>query len=520
MADIEIPVVSLTEFMFTWFDKFPDNVALVDLETGRSVTYKELKCLIIKASNGLQSLGVKEGDAVCVCSPNSIDYAVVFFALVLFGATMQATNPQYTKDELINQFKQCNTQWVITVPSLLNTIKQSRTKSIKKIIVIGGDSKLDNCIFWDNVISLGEGMDLKKATFDPKKTVACYIFSSGTTGLPKAVMLSHYNIVANMVHVVSFLSLEPGDDSLVFLPFYHMFGLISILCCSLMFGVKLVVMSNFQLLPYLDAIQKYKIKIIHVVPPVMVLLAKAPEVKNYDLTCVRRVLCGAAPLSKDIELKVRDILQIDFITQGYGLSECLNTHVNTPTRHKEGSVGRNYDGIKSKIIDPNTGKTLDVNEDGEVCIKGPQVMMGYLNQPETTAAMIGRDGWVRTGDVGHLDEDGFLYIVDRFKELIKYKGHQVAPAELEALLLKHPAIADVGVIGVPDNEAGELPKAFVVLKKNSKITARDIQNYVQESTAPHKRLRGGVEFLQEIPKSASGKILRRVLKKRTINSKL
>ncbi|KAK6167708.1 hypothetical protein SNE40_021672 [Patella caerulea] len=519
MAEIEIPLVSLTEYMFSWFDQFPDNVALVDFETERSVTYKELKCLIIKASNGLQSLGVKEGDVVCVYSSNSIDYAVVFWALTSFGATMQATNPQYTKDELINQFKQCNTQWVITVPSLLNTIKQSRTKSIKDIIVIGGDSNIDNCISLNKVISLGEGMALKKATFNPKNTVACYVFSSGTTGLPKAVMLSHYNIVANMVQMRA-MNLQPGDDILEFLPFYHIYGLIAILCSATTFGVKLVIMPKFRPIPYFAAIEKYQIKLIHVVPPVMVVLAKSPEVKNYDLTCVRKVMCGAAPLSKDIELKVRDILQIDFISQAYGLSECLNTNINTETHHREGSVGRNFAGIKTKIIDTDTGKTIGVNEDGEVCIKGPQVMLGYLNQPEATSAMIGREGWVKTGDVGHLDEDGFLYIVDRFKELIKYKGHQVAPAELEALLLKHPAIADVGVIGVPDDETGEMPKAFVVLKNRSKVTSTDIHNYVKENAAFYKRLTGGIEFLEEIPKSASGKILRRLLRDRTIRSKL
>ncbi|KAK6167711.1 hypothetical protein SNE40_021675 [Patella caerulea] len=514
MANEDIPVISLTEYMFSWFDKFPDNVAMVELDTERSVTYKELKCLIIKASNGLQSLGVKEGDVVCMCSSNNIDYAVVFFALASFGAILQATNPLYTKDELVAQFEKCKTKYVVTIPILVDKVKESKTNTIKDIIVIGGEDKYEDCTSLNKVISLGEGKDLKKATFDPKKTVACYIFSSGTTGLPKAVMLSHYNIVANLAQLRA-LDLDKEDSVLLFLPLFHIYGLVAITASVLTYGSKLVLMSRFFPLPYMEAIQKYQIKILHMVPPVMVLLAKLPETKNYDLTCVKKVVCGAAPLSVAIEDQVKDIFKVNYISQGYGMSECMVTHLDTEQNHKFGSVGQTIKGVKAKIIDTKTGEPLGPNQDGEVCIQGPQIMLGYLDQPDATSAIIDSDGWMKTGDVGHIDEDGYLYIVDRIKELIKYKGFQVAPAELEALLLKHPDVADVGVIGVPDIEAGELPKAFVVLKKGVQLTAEEIQEFVHKQVAPHKKLRGGVEFVEQIPKSASGKILRRILRDRS-----
>ncbi|XP_050397729.1 uncharacterized protein LOC126815811 isoform X1 [Patella vulgata] len=512
MADEDIPVVSLTEYMFSWFDKYADDIAMVELDTERSVTYKELKCLIIKASNGLQSIGVKEGDVVCMCSPNNIDYAVVFFAVTSLGAILQATNPLYTKDELVAQFEKCKTKYIVTVPSLVDKIKESINNNIKDIIVIGGGDKYENCKSLEKVISLDEGMDLKKATFNPKKTVACYVFSSGTTGLPKALQLSHYNIIANLVQLRAMSTVDTKESILVFLPFFHIYGLVAITASALTYGAKLVVMSRFSPLPFMEAIQKHQITFIHVVPPVMVLLTKLPETKNYDLTCVRVVACGAAPLSRTIEEQVKDIFKVNYISQGYGMSECIVTHADTEENHKFGSVGQAIKGIKTKIIDTKTGEPLGANQDGEVCIQGPQIMLGYLDQPDATAAIIDSDGWLKTGDVGHIDEDGYLFIVDRIKELIKYKGFQVAPAELEALLLKHPDIADAGVIGVPDIESGEIPKACVVLKKDAQLTAEEIQDFINKQVAPHKKLRGGVEFLDQIPKSASGKILRRMLR--------
>ncbi|ESO85322.1 hypothetical protein LOTGIDRAFT_221356 [Lottia gigantea] len=506
------PNGTFTEYMFGYFDKYSKNVALVELDTDRRVTYGDLKTLVIKAAHGFRDLGVQQGDVVCIFSTNNIDYAVAFFALTSFGATLQATNPLYTTGELQTQFVQCNTRYVITLPPFVDKIKEASTKSIKKIIVIGASP--EGCVSFDSLVkSSKDGLKLPKADFDPKKTVACLLFSSGTTGLPKAVMLTQYNLIANLVQLRSMKILE-DDSVLVFLPFFHLYGLVAILSSALTCGSKMVLVSRFQPVPFMEAIQKHQIKVLHLVPPVMVLLAKLPETKNYDLTCVRKVVCGAAPLSINIECEVKEIFKIPYVSQGYGMTEVMVTHLDTEENHKAHSVGQPLEGIKQKIINPETGKDVAVNVDGEVCIKGEQIMLGYLNQPEVTAAMMTADGWARTGDVGHVDEDGYLFIVDRIKELIKYKGHQVAPAELEALLLKHPSIADVGVIGVPDSDAGELPKAYVVLKKDQKLSEKDIVNYVAERVAPHKKLRGGVEFLEQIPKSASGKILRRVLRDR------
>jgi acyl-CoA synthetase (AMP-forming)/AMP-acid ligase II len=346
---------------------------------------------------------------------------------------------------------------------------------------------------------------------DPRADLVALPYSSGTTGLPKGVMLTHYNLVANMHQSLAGLSLLKEDDVFIgVLPFFHIYGLVVIMNQGMLLGATTVTMPRFDLEQFLEVLQKHAVTVAYVVPPIALALAKHPAVEKYDLSRLRLLFSGAAPLGEAVTRACRERLGC-IVMQGYGLTETSPvTHVSPadPDRIKAGAIGPPVPNTECKIVDLVNGKPAAPGELGEICMRGPQVMKGYLNRPEATAAMIDGDGWLHSGDVGYADPDGYLHVVDRVKELIKYKGLQVAPAEIEGVLLSHPAVADAAVVPSPDEEAGEVPKAFLVLK--GEATPEEIMAWVAERMAPHKRLRR-VEIIGQIPKSLSGKILRRVL---------
>jgi acyl-CoA synthetase (AMP-forming)/AMP-acid ligase II len=326
-------------------------------------------------------------------------------------------------------------------------------------------------------------------------------------------MLTHYNLVANIAQCeegnVGRLRIQESDVLIGILPFFHIYGMVVIMNYALSTGATVVTMPRFDMEQFLQTIQNYRITYAHLVPPLILALAKHPLVDKYDLSSLRVIFSGAAPLGADVQKACAARLGCA-ISQGYGLTETSPVTHLLPERpvEKPGSIGPAIPNTEVKIVDVATGKELGANEHGELLIRGPQVMQGYLHNPQATANTIDREGWLHTGDIGYADDEGDFYIVDRLKELIKYKGLQVAPAELEAVLLTHPAVADAAVIGVPDEEAGEAPKAFVVLK--GEANADEIMAYVAGRVAPYKKIRQ-LEFVAQIPKSASGKILRRVL---------
>jgi acyl-CoA synthetase (AMP-forming)/AMP-acid ligase II len=331
--------------------------------------------------------------------------------------------------------------------------------------------------------------------------------------LSKGVVLTHRNLVANVLQTQAPLDIREDETVIAALPFFHIYGMQVIMNTSLAFGATIITMPRFDLEQFLQLHQDHSITRSYVAPPIVVGLAKHPIVDNYDLSALEQMMSGAAPLSAELALEAGERLGCEVI-QGYGMTELSPvSHITPKGQFKPGSVGVTAPNTETKIVDP-MGNELGVGEDGEVCVRGPQVMPGYLNNPSATAATIDDDGWLHTGDVGHIDEDGHLYIVDRLKELIKYKGFQVAPAELEALLLTHPAVADAAVIGVADDEAGEIPVAFVVLKDGQDVSDTDIMEFVAGQTANYKHLRR-VTFTDTIPKSPSGKILRRILRDQT-----
>ncbi|XP_064622501.1 uncharacterized protein LOC135484756 isoform X2 [Lineus longissimus] len=447
-------------------------------------------------------------------SPNLPEYPLAVLGVLSIGGIVTTANPSYTIDELSHQLSDSEAQYIVAVPQNHDKARAAaaRCKTVKDIFIIdptsgkGDFSRLvddDGARFPENV------------NINPMEDVALQPYSSGTTGLAKGVCLTHSNIVNNMEMAYAqpgLINTGPEDTSIAVLPFFHIFGMAQVMFSLLRNGAKIVTMPRFDKDMYLSLIQKHKATFNCVVPPIVLFLAKDPMVENYDLSSLRDMLCGAAPLSQDMEESLRRRLGKDCIRQGYGLTETSPvTHMCPQRTGKRGSIGVLLPNSQAKIVDLETGFSLGPNQDGEVCMRGPHIMKGYHRNLKATENCI-KDGWFHSGDIGHYDEDGYFYIVDRVKELIKYKGFQVPPAELEGLLLAHPSIADAAVIGIPDKEAGELPKGFVVLKPNCHLTEEDIVSYVTGHVANYKRLRGGVTIMDAIPKTASGKILRRVLR--------
>jgi len=336
-------------------------------------------------------------------------------------------------------------------------------------------------------------------------------YSSGTTGLPKGVMLSHHNLVANLVQGGTLLELPPHATTLAILPFFHIYGMMVLMNTYLWAGGTLVTLPRFDLETSLRLIAQYRMEKLMVVPPLVLALAKHPMVDQYDLSSVRMIMSAAAPLGVELANACAARLGCE-VMQGYGMTEASPiTHLTPPGGSRAGAVGQTAPLTQSRVVDPETALDMPEGEPGEVWVCGPQVMLGYLNNAEATARTVTADGWLRTGDLGRIDAEGYLWILDRVKELIKVKGFQVAPAELEAILLGHPEIGDCAVIGVADDEAGELPLAFVVRRGDSAITEEAVKAHLAGQVATYKRL-SAVRFTDTIPKTASGKILRRHLR--------
>lgn len=509
LPDIEVPDVALTEHVFRHADRLADRPAIVDGPTGRTYTYAELQGAAHKVGGGLVADGFRKGDVLAVLAPNIPEYAIVFHAAALAGGTVTTLNPTYTVEEIEHQLNDSGARYLVTIQLFLENAQAAAARSgVDEIFVIGeadGARSFFELLLADAIPAQVE--------IDPATHVVVLPYSSGTTGLPKGVELTHRNLVANLSQTVPAAEVDEDDVILAVLPFFHIYGMQVLMNGALFHGAKTVTMPRFDVADFLRTIQDYGVTRIAAVPPIVLALAKHPMVEEFDLSSLVQVGSGAAPLSAEIE-QLAAARTGARVVQGYGLTETSPvTHTALPASYKSGSIGVLVSNTEVRVVDPETGEDLDVNEPGELWIRGPQVMRGYFNNPQATAASIDEDGWFKTGDIGMVDEDGSWYITDRLKELIKYKGFQVAPAELEAVLLTHPSVADAAVIGVPDEEAGEVPKAFIVLEPGKYMTLEDIVAHVSEHLAHYKQPRE-VEFVEEIPKSLSGKILRRLLRER------
>ncbi|OKH50387.1 thioester reductase [Calothrix sp. HK-06] len=509
--NICIPEQPITEIILQRAVEFADKPAMIDGLTGRTITYRELTDSINKVAAGFAARGFCKGDVVAIYSPNCLEYPIAFQAIALLGGVSSTANPSYTASELAYQLNDAGAKYLLTVPELLDRGLEAASQSKVESVFVFGNA-LGAISF---SVLLEDCDDLPKVQINPKVDAVALPYSSGTTGLPKGVILTHHNLAANVYQLTNRELISSADTIIGILPFFHSYGLQIFLNYSLYCGATVVVMPQFDLETFLRLVEKYKITRAHLVPPIVLALAKQPIVDKYDLSSLKIITCGAAPLGNELTLECEQRLNC-IIKQAYGLTETSPiTHINPDERKKikPGSVGRCIRNTECKIVDIETQKPLGFNEQGELWIRGPQVMKGYLNNPEATAKVIDADGWFHTGDIAYVDEDSYFYIVDRIKELIKYNGYPIAPAELEAVLLSHPAIADAAVIPSPHPSTGEVPKGIVVLK--SEATTEEIMEFVAGLVAPHKRIRR-LEIVDKIPKSASGKILRRLLVQREI----
>lgn len=525
LPDVDIPEASVYDFLFGHLDEDRlDAVAIIDGTTGAETTYRTLTTHIQLFAGALASRDVGVGDTVAVLCPNVPAFATVFHGILRAGATATTVNSLYTPKEIANQLRDAGARWLVTVSPLLPGAKAAADElgiPDEQVIVLDGPGSTDGVGHPSLRELLTEGNPAPDVTFDPATHLAVLPYSSGTTGRPKGVMLTHRNLVANVSQCSATIGLTDGDRVLAVLPFFHIYGMTVLLNFALFQRASLVTMPRFELAEFLRVTSEHRATWVFIAPPIAVALAKHPLVDQYDLSSVKVVFSGAAPLDGALAEHVAQRLGC-LVCQGYGMTETSPVVHVIPVDRPEldrSSVGVLLANTEARIVDAETGADVDVPADGsasapgELLVRGPQVMQGYLDNPEATAAMLDHDGWLHTGDIATVTADGVFHIVDRLKELIKYKGYQVAPAVLEAVLLEHDAIADAAVIGVHDDDGQEIPKAFIVPQAGSSLTADDVIAHVAAHVAPHEKVRR-VEFIDAIPKSSSGKILRKDLRAR------
>jgi acyl-CoA synthetase (AMP-forming)/AMP-acid ligase II len=506
--DVDIPDVSLPDFILGEAGERADRSALIDGPSGRTLTYGELQQATAACAGGLAARGLETGDVFAIYSPNLPEYAIAFYGVTRAGGTVTTINPLYTAEEATRQLQDADAQYLLTVPPFLEKAQAAADEAgIEEVFVFG---EAEEATPFEALLAGGHAPP--DVSITPDEDLAALPYSSGTTGLPKGVMLTHRNLVANIAQTMPVERLQDGETTVGVLPFYHIYGMTIILSMALCCGATVVTMPKFEMEDFCALVEEHGIASGYLVPPIILGLAKSPVVDTYDLSSFDYITSGAAPLGKEVADACADRLGC-MVKQGYGLTETSPvTHLAARDDEDPApdSVGHVLPNTEFRVVDVETHEDVEPGERGEVWVRGPQVMKGYLNRPDATRDTIDDDGWLHTGDVGRIDDAERLYVVDRVKELIKYKGHQVAPAELEALLQSHVAIVDAAVIPSPDAEAGEVPKAFVVEAPGGSVSEKEVKNFVADRVAPQKKVRR-VEFIEDVPKTASGKILRREL---------
>lgn len=509
-GDFAVRDVSITELVMEGLAGRPEAPALIDGPSGRVLTCGALVAGIKSLAGGLTARGLAPGKVIAIMAPNLPEYAVVFHGVAWAGGTVTTINPTYTAAEVKHQLNDAGAVVLVTIPQFMETAKAAvEGTGVREIVTLGqaeGATPLS---------ALMSAPLERQAPVDLDDHVVALPYSSGTTGLPKGVMLTHRNLVANVQQIADSQKLTPGETTPAFLPFFHIYGMSVLLNFYLASGGSLLTLPRFDLELFLRLAQDHKCERLFIVPPVAIALGKHPLVDQFDLSSVRHMISGAAPLGADLAAAVSARLKAP-LCQGYGMTELSPvSHITAGGERRDGAAGRAVVGTTCRIRDPETGRDLGVGEEGELLVKGPQVMKGYLNNARANADTLVEGGWLRTGDIAVIDAEGWLFIRDRLKELIKVKGFQVAPAEVEATLLTHPKVGDCAVIGLPDDEAGEVPAAFVVAGAAGAPTLTELQAHLGASLARYKVIQR-LEVVDAIPKSASGKILRRLLKAKVL----
>jgi acyl-CoA synthetase (AMP-forming)/AMP-acid ligase II len=502
----EVPSTTIPQFIGERARRWPGQLALVDGISGRSYRYDELVAQIVRVAAGLVANGFKAGDTLLMFAPNLPEWPIAALGAMAAGGVVSGANPMNSALDLAQQMRDASARFVFTVPGLLDTVRAaSQQAPCEQIVVLGHAA--GTLSFAD----LAACPDPQPKVANDPDALAALPYSSGTTGLSKGVILTHRNLLSNICQCLEAESrpLPRADVSLALLPMFHIFGFALVSLCGLASGATIVTLPRFEPESFLQTLERYRVTQLFVVPPLMQFLAAHPLVRAHDLSSLKAIACGGAPMGAALEQKVSHRLGCT-AAQGYGMTESSGViAVSYPDRSRPGSVGQLLPATQARIVDPLTGEDLPRGSTGELWFRGPQAFRGYRNQPAATAASLTEDGWVKTGDIAHFDDDGYLFITDRLKDLLKVKGFQVAPAELETILLGHPQVVDAAVIGRPDERAGELPVAYVVVR--GPINADQIKSWLAQRVLDYKHL-GDVVFCEAIPKTPAGKILRRALR--------
>lgn len=502
---VDIPSVPLATYVRECARQRPDKLAIVDAPSGRRLNYGELDRLVGRFAAGLAEQGFGPGDTLLMFAPNLPEWPVAALGALVAGGVVSGANPGASAADLGRQVRDAGARFVFTVAPLREVAREAAGPGATLVVLGEAGADLSYAAL---VASTGPE---PKLPANPD-ALAALPYSSGTTGLQKGVMLTHRTILSNVLQYNA-AAFETGAAermvTLAFLPMFHIFGFTVVTLCGLVKGITLVTVPRFEPESFLSAIQNYRVTHLAVVPPILHFLALHPLVASFDLSSLEMVGCGAAPLGSDLERKTAERFDCR-VVQGFGMTESSGVVSCTyPGHERLGSSGQLLPGTQARVVDPVTLGDVPRGETGEIWFRGPQAFKGYRNQPEATAETITADGWVRTGDLGHVDADGYLYLTDRLKDLIKVKGFQVAPAELEALLYTHPAVADAAVIRRDDARAGEVPVAYVVAR--GALDPEALKAWVAERVSDYKQL-GDVVLCEAIPKTPSGKILRRLLR--------
>ncbi|MBS7616710.1 long-chain fatty acid--CoA ligase [Candidatus Bathyarchaeota archaeon] len=537
---IDYPEVPLFEILKASAQKHPNETAVIYFD--RELTYRELDLLSDKFATALADLGVKKGDKVAIFLPNVPQFIIAYYGALKAGAIVTAISPLYREREVEHQVNDSETETIVVLDLLYPIVEKVLEKTKLRNVIVTGlkdympkllsvlgsllgkipSHKVErkpNIHFFTELIAKYEAKP-PKIEINPREDLAALQYTGGTTGVSKGAMLTHMNLVSNAVMCSEWLQAKECEETvLAVLPLFHIYGMTTGMNAPIYFAGRIVMLPRFDPVSTFQAIQKHRVTVFCGAPTMYAVLLSHPDLQKYDCTSIKFCISGAAPLPPEVQKKFMEVTG-GVLVEGYGLTESSPvTHCNPLDKSmktvKVGSIGIPWPDTDAKIVDVETGeKELAPGEVGELIVKGPQVMKGYWKMPEETADVL-RDGWLYTGDIGKMDEDGYFYITDRKKDLIKYKGYSVYPREIEDVLYEHQAVKICGVIGKPDPVAGEIPKAFVVLKEGAKATEEELMNFVNEKVAPYKAIRE-LEIRKELPLSAVGKVLRRVLREEEI----